>query len=322
MSKRAALNIFLVLFLISPFYAFGKGIKGTDEIEELKREIILLNLINGLNLIDSQAAEIIRYAKEAKTIRDSAMDAYKSIETELKASFTELRDSLYDRNSSPSLEVEERAQRLNHNMKEKKEKMIKKLKEIEEKVKLVLTQGQIEILQEFKPCLIPPNDLKNPTRAGHAFDSTPFERLLENVRRIPDEKYALAKQMITNRYIKKIEKYFGEISDADKEAYTANFFDVIQQARNMTPEEFAINKKELSLMINPEKEDIEKIKALAMSRKGLSRIGHFLLDEKIITILQKRLALSKGAQPTGNKGLANLKDPNNGRSCAIKMTTL
>lgn len=312
MEKKKILILLLALILIFPVYSFSRE---KDEIDELRREITLVNLINGLSLTDQQAKEIIKYAEEAKTIRESVEKEYESKKLELKTALTELRDNLYDKNLKPPQEVERHASELNHEALKMKEETIKQLREIEEKVKSVLTPGQIEIVQNFKPCLIPPKDLKNPERAGQAFDSSPAEKLLERARLIPDSRYETARYRIADEYIKKIELHIGEMSNSEKEAKTKILLETIEMARQMSDEEFALNKSDLALKIRPDKE-IDRL-ALKKSRKDLSSLGRFLLDEKVIPILQKRLEASESQQGyTGSSGLSYIN--NKGNSCAIK----
>jgi len=313
MKKAKILILLLIAIFLFPVYSFSRE---RDEIEELRREIALLNLINGLNLTDYQAKELLKYAEEAKAIRDSEKEEYKLIETELKTALRELRDNLYDKNSRPSQEIERQATELNHTVKEKKREVLRQLNEIEERVELVLTLGQLEIVKDFKPCLIPPKDLKNPTRAGQAFDSTPSERLLDRARLIPDSKYTVTKYRIAEKYIERIESHIGDMTESEKEAKTSLLLETLDRARRMSDEEFALNKNDLASIITPDKEK-NNLKP-KNSRKDLEKIGRFLLDEKVITILQRRLETSKKQSHTDNIGLLNIKEGYEGRSCALK----
>jgi len=307
MEMTKILTFLIISIFLFPAYSFSKE---KDEIEELRREITILNLINGLNLTDHQAKEILKYAEEAKTIRDSVKEDYSLMETELKTALTELRDNLNDKNLRPPGELERHVTELNHRAKEKKKEFMRQLKEIEKKVESVLTPGQLEIVKGFKPCLIPPKDLKNPARAGQAFDSSPAERLLERARRIPEGRYSIIKHRIADEYIKRIESHTQEVTESEREAKTALLLETLDKARMMTDEEFALNKKELVLNIIPEKDELK--------RKDIGRIERFLLDEKIINILEKRLNASQRQGPTGNIGLLSIGERYEGRSCALK----
>ncbi|HBO83521.1 MAG: hypothetical protein A2073_00905 [Deltaproteobacteria bacterium GWC2_42_11] len=305
--------IILTFFAYSPAWSFSNE---KNDVEELRREITILNLINGLNLTDQQAKEILKYAIEAKAVKDPAMQDYKSLESDFITALTHLRDNLYDKNSKPSADIERHAAILNHEIKEKKEWVLKELKRIEEKVKSVLTPGQTEIVQTFKPCLIPPKDLKNPVRAGQAFDSSPAEKLLERTRSIPDKKYAEVVPIIANEYINRMESHMGEMTEAEKNIKTSLLLKAIDKARNMTDEEFVLNKRELAMYITPD--DGNKKPDHINSRLVMGNIGRFLLDEKVITILEKRLKLSKGQNHTGSSGLLSIKGEYDSKFCALK----
>ncbi|MBI5026408.1 MAG: hypothetical protein HZC12_06740 [Nitrospirae bacterium] len=313
-------KILILLLAVTFSYTTYSFAKERDKIEELRREITLLNLINGLNLTDSQSEEILKYVKEAKAIRDSTEREYDLMKGRLNAAFAELRDSLYDKNTRPTQEVERQAAELNRRVKEKKEETLRQLREIEGKTRSVLTPGQIEIVQSFRPCLIPPKDLNNPVRAGQAFDSSPAERLLERIRSIPEKRYATAKYRIADEYIKRLESHIGGMAESEKDAKIAVLLETLYKARKMSDEEFALNKRELALQINPKKEraELKKRFYLERSRKGIGPVGRFLLDEKAITILEKRLEASKGQGSTGNMGLSDIDEDSKGRTCALR----
>ncbi len=308
---------FLIIILVTVAFPTHSLSKEMDEVEELKREITLLNLINGLNLTDSQSEKLLKYTKEAKAVRDSAERGYN---IRFNAALTELRNSLYDKNSRPPQDIERHAAELNRREKEKKEEMIRQLKDIEAGIKSALTPGQIEIVNNFKPCLIPPKDMRNPVKAGQAFDSSPAERLIERARSTSDKRYTVAKQRIADEYIKRLESHIGSLTESEKEAKRELLLETIDKSRRMSDQEFALSKKELAMRISQERErnEIKKKLDLTHSRKDLGPIGKYLLDAKVIPILEKRLEASKGQGHTGSSGLSNINVDSMSKTCSIK----
>jgi hypothetical protein len=285
-----------------------------DSIKTLKREITLLNLLNGLNLAIEQEQEILDAAKKAKAIREEARQRYRRIENELNEALVTLREALYDRNSTPPREVERRAARLNHEARNIQEDAARKLQLIEKEVEEILTPGQIEIVQDFKPCIIPPKDLKNPLRAGQAFNPSPFERFLERIRDIPVMRYRVVRERLAEKYIEKMELHQGRMSAIERTKKKKELLNTMDKVRDMTDEEFALEKGEV---ISSLAQDFKGINPVSFrSRDGIGPIGKFLLDEKIIPILEKRLSLASKFNSTGNSGLMYI-SANEGGTCAL-----
>lgn len=316
---KTILVIGLVLVLASPAHPLSHE---RDEISELLREINILNLINGLNLTEDQARELLRHATDAKAIRDSERREYDSVKTELRAALTGLRDGLYGRDSMPSQEVERRAAELHRRVLDRKEETAERLRRVEEKVALALTPGQAEIVRNFKPCLIPPKNLKNPVKAGQAFDSSRAERALEMVRSVPEARYVNARLRIVDGHLAMLERHAGRMTGSEKEARAALLLETFDRARGMSDEEFAFNRRELALQIDPDRADRERRepgKGARVERPwmGPGRVGWLLLDEKVIPILEKWLQASQRQGHTGSGGLLNIKSGGRDEYCAL-----
>jgi hypothetical protein len=130
-----------------------------EQVQTLREEITLLNLLNGLNLTDEQSRNILNLAKEASAIREGSLMENAQLLAEFKAALLNLREGLADKNWKPDSELEKRAGQLNHKLKETREKTSDRLQALAEEAKGVLTPGQLAIVADFKPCLIPPKDL-------------------------------------------------------------------------------------------------------------------------------------------------------------------
>jgi len=284
-------------------------------IDQLKRDITLLNLLNGLNLTDGQTKELLKLAREADAIRNKLKEGNKAQLKEFEDALTRLKEGLMGRDLRPSADTERKAAILNHRLKAIRDEGMEELRVVEERVKGVLTPGQLSIVENFKPCLIPPKDLKNPSRAGQAFDPAPLEGLLIRVKEIPEERFHRNKERLVSEYINRIERQHGPMTEAEREAMVEEFMAVVEKARTITDEEFALNREELAARINPGDKRMEIFRKAEAERKGLGRAGRFLLDERIIPILEKRLALS--SKPTKGNTLSSIKPAYNGETCSI-----
>jgi len=62
---------------------------------------------------------------------------------------------------------------------------------------------------------VPPKNLKNPTRAGQANDSSHIERMLARSRTVPDAIYDQRIEKILDRHIANYEERFGPMPSED-----------------------------------------------------------------------------------------------------------
>ncbi|HHT9156585.1 MAG TPA: hypothetical protein ACFYEA_03215 [Candidatus Tripitaka californicus] len=279
------------------------------QIEVLREDINLLNLLNGLNLTDEQSSRVMNLATEARAVKQGSLKENAQLLNEFKETLLTLKEGIMDKNWRPDPEIEKKAGQLNHRLKELKEEGFTRLQTLEGEAKGVLTPGQLAIIEDYKPCLIPPKDLKSPTRAGQAFDTAPAEKFLTKARSIPAERYARARDTLTEEFLDRLEKHLGPLPD--KTAKREEVLRVIEQARAMTDEEFALEKEAMAskLALKSEREEQPRQgqkPAFGFHRRGMDKVGRLLLNERIITILEKRLALSKDFTPRKGMDLVSL----------------
>ncbi|MDI6759692.1 MAG: hypothetical protein QMD05_02580 [Candidatus Brocadiaceae bacterium] len=279
------------------------------QVEALREDINLLNLLNGLNLTDEQSSRIMNLATEARAIKQGSFAENAQLLNEFKETLSILKEGIMDKNWRPDPEIEKKAGRLNHRLRELKEEHFTRLQVLEGEAKGVLTPGQLAIIEDYKPCLIPPKDLKSPTRAGQAFDTAPVERFLTRARSIPAERYAKARDTLTEEFLDRLEKHLGPLPD--KTAKREEVLRVIEQARTMTDEEFALEKEDMASKLAPKPEGQGHPRQgqrppFGFHGQGMDKVGRFLLNERIIPILEKRLTLSKDFTPRKGMDLGSL----------------
>ncbi|OHB91104.1 MAG: hypothetical protein A3E19_02595 [Planctomycetes bacterium RIFCSPHIGHO2_12_FULL_52_36] len=334
----AVLVAITLSILTSPLSSPPKADEGTMGLKEemkqiaaLREDINLLNLLNGLNLTDEQSSRVMNLATEARAVRQGSLGENAQLLNEFKETLLTLKEGVMDKNWRPDPEIEKKAGQLNHKLKELKEESFTRLQVLEGEAKGVLTPGQLAIIEDYKPCLIPPKDLKSPTRAGQAFDTAPVERFLTRARSIPAERYAKARDTLTEEFLDRLEKHLGPLPD--KTAKREEVLRVIEEARTMTDEEFALEKEDMASKLAPKPEGHPSLSpskpalqrsegadqgqaqagprqgqrpAFSFHGRGMDKVGRFLLDERIIPILEKRLALSKDFTPGKGMDLGSL----------------
>jgi hypothetical protein len=264
--------------------------KSIECITELKRDITVLNLLNGLHLTGEQQAALLQDARNAQKVRDNYRGQFNRVFPDTKKSLEDLKSQLIAGEVSPGNPTEERAKQANDEMKRIRESYVRDDAVIEQHVSTILTDGQKQIIEEFRPCLIPPKNLKNPTRAGQANDLSGIERMLAKVRTVPDEVYEQRIDKIIDRQIAKYEKHYEPLDEEIRDAAKADIRSALDDARAMSDVDFELNKEALAeridLRANRQQEDS---KFLLTHGKRLGKIARFLLDERMIPLLEQKV---------------------------------
>lgn len=277
----------------------------TREIRELRADINLLNLYNGLNLTMEQVKVILREAKslarEGKGGTEvSAREEKKLLEKE-RTMLAELKKKLYE-GDDVSHSLRSRYDNFMRNQWADKtchldRKYLEKVHAGATAVHAALTDSQLEVLRTYKPCLIPPQDLRDPVRVGQAADHSHTVSILERIRELPDFVYAENRDHIISILVKVAEKHVGKMSDEDRSAYADKVGAIIDRARAMDETEFLFNRQAMAAEVEPE-DRIESIKAelVGMGLQNAEmqgKIAKNFLTPRAIPILEKRLKQMK-----------------------------
>ncbi|MEK7449677.1 MAG: hypothetical protein AAB019_09360 [Planctomycetota bacterium] len=272
-----------------------QGEEALVTVEKLRNDISFLNLINGLNLSETQLKELIAINQEAQTLKEKYKTSYQAFTQEMQSQFNELKTVLSDGPNLPP-EIEKRANEINHQAKELKEKLQKELLVYQGKVETILTDAQKKVIEDFTPCLTPPKDQKNPVRVGQAKDNANVVKLLRRIREVPEEVYQEKREKLLAKAFEKFEKNKGPLTAEEKSLEEERLFDLVDEVRLMADEEFEINKEDIAkeFAIKDKAKELEnQLKEISEYRykdkKGLNKIGRFFLNELACPILQERL---------------------------------
>jgi hypothetical protein len=282
-----------------------------DKIEELFEEITLLNLINGLNLTEEQIKQIIQYNNEVQLLREQIEEVNNKTIQKVIDAFSKLKSAL-EKNEGIPKDIERYAAMMDQENKEIKEGMMNSVAAIEKELTTILLEGQIEVINTFEPCLIPPKNLKDPVRAGQAQDSEQGLNLLRRVRKIPQEIFDQDKYEIVERHLEMVQKHTGKLTNEERKTEAERLLKVMEQARAMSDKEFELNGPDLARQFMTEskktckkdKELREELERIHQTRRGgPTRIGRYLLNPRILPILGKRLEMMKNPKTSEPKDL-------------------
>ena len=235
-----------------------------ESIRRLRGEINNWNLVNGLNLDRRQIRELVK----------------------LNGRWARLHERQRSEDVSQRLKPREfRQARL----------------AIEDEIKRVLNPGQGEVLADYKACLLPPKNLKNPVRVGQVKDSSHLARWLDRARGMKPAKLEKA----IERMIAREEEHLGVLADSERRARRELLRAAVGEASEMSATEFELSKGELTVRITP----VDRREALSRRIEELERqkgipgkTARFLLNESMAQVLRMRyLQLGKpavAARPT------------------------
>lgn len=246
---------------------------------ELRREIRLLNLMNGLDLTQEQMEIILTSAKEYQRLMARFEHILRNSQDKMEAVLEEIRSYLRENEEIPSQTVQ-KYHRLDRENREGRLKIQEEMKGLAREVEECLEPHQFYQLREFIPCIIPP---KGEKRIGQARDYKGLTRGLERVRRVPSHVYQQRKEEIVSRTLEGLKLHAPPFSDMDDEEMKWHIETIYDDVRSLEDAEFEIQKERLAEeLISPFKPEIP-------SGNVMRKIAGFLLAEEVITILEERL---------------------------------
>ena len=266
-----------------PAFAASTEAEGLGEVANLRRDIQLLNLINGLDLSAEQMQFILDRAKEAEAIREETKGRAEGNAAATSQVLTELRETLM-RGEVISSELRDQffsVERENHTLKEEWEQEMARLaQEVEEN----LEGHQLYALEHYVPCVIPP---RGEARIGQAEDTQAGQALLQRIRDIPDDQFEARKEKIAQRVLERVLARLpkSQALTLDQEEETEWILCFLEKVRGLDEMTFAVEKEQL----------VEEIKSRYTSPEVpvdvSAKIERHLLDPRIIPLLEEKLAM-------------------------------
>lgn len=246
-------------------------------VDEIMRDIRLLNLINGLDLSKKQTELIIQKAEEAERIREEFKNGNKDKKEDIAQVLENLRDVLIQgKESSPALKRQvHKSKEMMHEIRKNYEESIT---ELAVSIKKELYAYQLYTLDKYVPCLILPEG----SAAGAAEDSKGAERLLIRVRNIPAQGFEKRKEELVQKMIERIRRSLPKGFIIEEEEEKERILSVLEEARNLSDVDFTLKKTEL----------VQELKS-KYSRPDLPidisvKIERLLLTSEIIPLLNVR----------------------------------
>ncbi|MBN2029699.1 hypothetical protein JW824_05585 [bacterium] len=277
-NNRMQMLVLLINFL---FISVTQGAEKEDPIVELQRDIVLLNLVNGLYLTTDQTETLIQAIERADEIKEDYQKEINRWQSDFQDVLEEIKDILLRGEELP-----EDLKKQHHEMKkiqfEIENEFGEKLAGLESEVTDLLTLNQLTVIDQYKPCTIPPYQGKIGQSVETAAEG--IVRLLERIRMMPDMRYERMKEMLIDSQIELVERHIGFQDQEEKEAFKQTALDIFAEAKALSDQEFIVQKGEMARSLLPEDSQIRKYR-----KNELGRVGQFLLDSALLPILKNRL---------------------------------
>ncbi len=255
------------------------------ELEEIHEEISLLNLLRGLYLSKDQVQKISALARQAQALRDSAVGPFLKEKERILKTFSGLRDALY-LTPGAEKEAQEQAQKLEHEMKETMGGVQDRIALMEEEVGGILTDAQACIVDDFKPCLIPPKDLRNPVRVGQANDAPgALGKAADLIWAAPAGLWKTRGSKLLETLATRLEEESGAMSGTMKADVRRRIGEIAARIRKTSDVDYAVKRGDLAkefLLIDPGK-------ALKQGHKKIGKNGRWLLSDTAARVLPRWL---------------------------------
>lgn len=270
------LAIFLTRVLFSQVPSpLGERLQKT---EELRRQIRVINLVNGLELTSEEMAAVLDKAKEAQRANEAFRDQILASKEEMDGLLEEIKSYL-EKNQEVPLLLAQRFHELNNEVKKAEIKREEKMKELSQDVRGVLREHQLYSLEKYVPCIIPP---KGESRIGQAQDFKGVAKNLERIRNLPPYLYEQKKEEISRRTLDALKLHSPRAVELNGEQLGRHVMAIFEKARTLDEAEFEIQKEGLA------KQLIEPLQP-RVSDNINRKIESFLLVPEIIPVLEKRM---------------------------------
>ncbi|MCS7187749.1 MAG: hypothetical protein RMK89_12465, partial [Armatimonadota bacterium] len=286
-------------------------------------DINILNLVNGLNLTTEQLRRLQELAQVAYNHSAPSQPTVDPV------AFNELVRTLYAMKQlllsgrgipQPMLIRAGQLARQSGLMPQPNPQPMR-LREIASQVLSILTDEQKQILIDYKPCLIPPKNLKDPVRVGQAPNNAGYIKALERLRQIPTNIYSRRKAQIIEGLAKQIEAKGGPYPPEERGEFVQRLTNLVERVRSLSDTDFAMKSEELAEEFRKlHRKDLleERLKELTAQRKEevlLGKVITNLLNYRLAFILNERQLAQANLKPGEGEGLKSLTVYNTGGVC-------
>jgi hypothetical protein len=231
------------------------------EVAELRHDINLLNLMNGLHLSRGQLATLRGIGGQAREERAKVAERrphpslFASLgfppaplepsgkegdRTQLGREMKRLRDEI-DRGRLPGEKGMRGMERIAGHAPVARPLLPHVCRaELGGEVLEVLSPAQVQVLFDYVSCLIPPEELLNPVRVGEAGNDEEVLDALREVRDIPEERYGEERRAVAEGVLSRLERHEGSWPAGERERVVGEIAELLDEVRDLDDASFTV----------------------------------------------------------------------------------
>lgn len=272
-------------------------------IEAVKADISLLNLVNGLNLSETQVRGLLEIRAATRAVLSGLVAENADLLDEAEDTLSRYRAALEGNGRMPK-GLERNAGTVDHELTEAGEQAKGELERLVGRLRAVFTPEQLQVIIEFNPCVIPPKSLKDPVRVGQARGSDDkLEEVLAQVRSAGAEQFEreLPDKLLAE--LRKQARKVGGVADRDLRAEQDRLLALFREARELSDAEFPLRLKELTERMKGGGGVVARLVAHEQgerdghARQLDHRLAEWFLTPRAERILRRRLEVITAAVP-------------------------
>jgi hypothetical protein len=273
--------------------------------------ISTLNLINGLNLSEKQLKTLLLINKKIKQEEESFFNKeFYKLKSDKETAFEQLYNFLKDNPELENKKLQQEAVKANLALKDYLQNRAKEIKDVlnrsAEKAAKVLSEEQLQVIDTFAPCIVPPDDLRDPVRAGQASQGNEkVVKILDRIRQLKDSRALnVAAEKIADKIIDATNSHIYKMTLRETAERKTEIISLIKKVNTLNDTEWVLERDKILKKLLPDKDklmnlykSVEKRNPHAVSINGLNngRIIKYLLQPDIaIPILESRLGKRNG----------------------------
>ncbi len=248
------------------------------EVESVSERIKALNLLIGLELEPEQIQALKRAIDEKKSLRERFLKEMEPVLAEYRQVLEEIEKQLIEKGRLD--EETKRRYRMLHGQLERAQIRLRREElAIARSFLQVLKPHQIAALENYVPCIIPP---EKGLRVGQATDKKRLVQMLERLREIPDARWDRVKYRIARRMLIKDPKVKrGIYPEEELKAKEEKIAEKLEEIRNMPQEDFLVQKEKLA-------EELHQLLKGERRKVNLEfTVDRFLLKKEVKDLLEK-----------------------------------
>ncbi|MBU0515777.1 MAG: hypothetical protein KJ621_13495 [Proteobacteria bacterium] len=260
------------------------------KVVNLRRQISLLNLVNGLDLTPVQVQRLVDVLDQVRRIKREAHQDFMATQRQRAATLWKLRNHLIAHPGEIPKGLRREVgymSRIDHRIRDFYQQRLRRL---ELKVQSVLKPHQIYLVQLFRACLIPPKDIRGPARIGANDSVVPVPKgLFKRVRRMPEWRFERAVWIVAQRIKDRLERRKGVLPRKMQANETKRLVRVLTRVRRLNQAEYEINKAKLAAeLYRPYKVNHKVAYRRRRGQPGL--LGRYFFQPQMLEILRMKAA--------------------------------